>query len=166
MFSTLFACPRGLRGRQPTVQPKGPRRLGGDRGRVQVSAHGQEASASPTAGRASTPPVAPAAPGVRCPPLVLLLDAGGEALGTLCAEAGARGAARRGGVVVVLGGSKGLRQSDIADAEARAEAAGARVRRVSLGRTTLLASQCIAIVHHYLDALMLAHEDSDSEKEM
>ena len=91
------------------------------------------------------------------PPLVLLLDAAGEHFAAVCTEPGAQQAARQGGVVIVLGGSKGLLQGDVVAVEAWAEAAGVCVRRVSLGRTTLLASQCITIVHHYLDAL-LAHE--------
>jgi hypothetical protein len=64
-------------------------------------------------------------------------------------------------VITILGDDAGLTPSQQDDIQSAAQGAGAKVAYASLGPMQLLASQCITVVHHYLD---LAVGPSDTQK--
>ena len=88
-------------------------------------------------------------------PLLLLLE-GAPPLAQVLAEyglMGVNGGARQPltDLIVVLGDDKGLSEEEVA--MVKEAAVGGPVLCASLGETALLASQCITILHHYLDAI-------------
>merc|ERR1712150_56452 len=96
------------------------------------------------------------ADGTRAP--LLLLVQGASPLATVLQDpcfAGAAGAATLRELVVVLGDQAGLDDDEVelVSALGAEVAGGGPVFRASLGHGALLASQCIVITHHYLDAI-------------
>ena len=92
------------------------------------------------------------------PPILLLLTATGEFIGSMCTELAARVAGASpppiSGVVVLLGDDRGLSHDEERTVLHLASVRGAEVRRVSLGEDVLFASHSIVLVHHYLDRLL------------
>eukprot|EP00039_Didymoeca_costata_P014858 m.245690 g.245690 ORF g.245690 m.245690 type:complete len:348 (-) comp16109_c1_seq15:13-1056(-) len=58
------------------------------------------------------------------------------------------------GVITLLGDNRGLNESEEAMLDSLQEEGFAKVVKISLGPTPLLASQCIVLMHHYLDKLV------------
>ena len=89
--------------------------------------------------------------GTRAP--LLLLEQGAPPMPTVLAEAAAADSLKD--VVVVLGDDIGLSASEVEMVWRVGEAAGGGgpVFRASLGAGALLASHCIVIAHHYMDAI-------------
>ena len=96
-------------------------------------------------------------------PRVVVLDGGGRGLRSLLASPPVHGGDDRsdgnggvaegqdGGTVFVLGDHCGLTVEDRAAVRGHAASMGLPCEEASLGRVQLLTSQCVSIVHHFLD---------------
>jgi len=145
------AAPRGNgKGKGPPTAAMGPAEIAAAQARsrrclvgLAASPHTFEQSV-----RAAVDGTEGAAAGV--PPVLLLLDEAAPLIDTVAAGWREHVA---GGVVIVLGDNRGLSADEEAFCDSLEAAGDARVVRVSLGPVPLLASQCIVLLHHYLDRL-------------
>lgn len=87
-------------------------------------------------------------------PVILILQEGAQPLSSVLDSLMGADALQSGppsSVITVLGDDAGLTPEQQAVAAAAADSAGVQLLYASLGPMQLLASQCITLVHHYLD---------------